>query len=184
MGRNTKIEETLNLPSMDDLLLDPTDVSDAEGEDYYDEESNQQTMNATLALAHKAEQNLALQDGDGHAEAMDVIHKETLKHARDLVDFGFNADQRSAATIFEKATMMYKVAQDSKDSKRKYQIEALKLMQSQQKIELDRMRLQHEMGNAPIETESSIVEDRNELIKRLRAQAKADMQTGPKVELE
>lgn len=165
------IRNMLNLPSMEDLLNDDLDISE---EDMESEEANQASLDAAVMLADRAEKSLALHDGDGHSEAMDVIHKETLKHARDLADLGFNVDQRSAATIFEKATMMYKVAQDAKDSKRKMQLEAMKLMQNQRKLELDEMKLRHEMGEQVIETESTIIEDRNELIKRLREQAKND----------
>ena len=134
---------------------------------------NTASLQAVASMAEHAGTVLALQDGDGHAPAMDQIHKETLKHAQDLMDLGYNVDQRSAATIFEKATMMYKVAQDAKDSKRKYQIEAIKLMQNQKKLDMEERRLQHEMGQSPIvDAEATIVEDRNELIRRLRAQAR------------
>jgi hypothetical protein len=162
------IEHTLNLPSMDELLIDQDSTDEFESD-----EANQASLETAVAMADMAGQHLAIQDGDGHSEAMDTIHKETLKHARDLVDLGYNVDQRSAATIFEKATMMYKVAQDAKDSKRKMQLEAMKLMQNMRKLELDEMKLRHEMGDrADIETEATIVEDRNELIKRMRDQAK------------
>ena len=164
------IRNMLNLPSMEDLLNEDLDISE---EDMESEEANQASLDAAVMLAERAEQSLTINDG-GHAEAMDVIHKETLKHARDLADLGFNVDQRSAATIFEKSTMMYKVAQDAKDSKRKMQLDAMKLMQNQRKLELDEMKLRHEMGEQVIETESTIIEDRNELIKRLREQAKND----------
>lgn len=164
------IEHTLNLPSMEDLLADePSEMPD----EFESDEANQASLNAAVAMADAAANHLAIQDGDGHAEAMDVIHKDTLKHARDLVDLGYNVDQRSAATIFEKATMMYKVALDSKDSKRKYQLEAMKLMQNQRKLELDEQRLRFEMGEQAIETTATIIEDRNDLIKRAREQAKA-----------
>jgi hypothetical protein len=166
---NKMIEHTLGLPSMEDFLSEDDDSFD-------NDEANQASLDTAVALADAAANQLLIQDGDGHAEAMDVIHKDTLKHARDLVDLGYNVDQRSAATIFEKATMMYKVALDSKDSKRKYQLEAMKLMQNQRKLELDEQRLRFEMGEQSIETTTTIIEDRNDLIKRAREQAKANAQ--------
>jgi len=166
MGRNTKIEETLNLPSMEDLFA--SDESD---------EANITTLNTTAAMAEQAGKVLAVQDGDGHAQAMDEIHKDTLKTARDLVDLGFNVDQRSAATIFEKATMMYKAATDAKNSKRDMQLRAQKLMLDQRKLDLEERRLQHEMGDVSIDAESTIVEDRNDLIRRIRAESKKQQET-------
>jgi hypothetical protein len=168
------IEHTLGLPSMEDILK--TDQPTAENEietydsDVEDEDSN---LRNAVELAEAAERQLAIQDGDGHAPAMDIIAEETLKTARDLVDLGFNVDQRSAATIFEKATMMYKASIDAKNSKRDMQLKAMKLMLDKRKLDLDERKLQHEMGDVPVDAEATIVEDRNELIRRIRAEAEA-----------
>lgn len=170
------IENMLGLPSMEDILktTEPTD-EDAPAEI---SEIDEAKMNAVVSMAKQAETSLALTDaqaGDGHAHAMDEIHKETLKHARDLMDLGFNVDQRSAATIFEKATMMYKAATDAKNSKRDMQLKAMKLALETKKLELDEYKMRSELGEKVIETEHTIIEDRNELIKRLREQAKAEL---------
>lgn len=180
MSRNTKIEETLNLPSMDDILktTEPLPEDDHEDHDFDGiSEIDEANMNAVVAMAKQAETALALTDaqaGDGHANSMDEIHKEMLKHARDLMDLGFNVDQRSAATVFEKATMMYKGAIDAKNSKRDMQLKAMKLALDTKKLELDEYKMRSELGEKAIDTEHTIVEDRNELIKRLREQAKAE----------
>lgn len=170
------IEHTLGLPSMEDILKtdqpEMDDASDQEPEFEIDEEENEAGLRSAVELAEVAERQLAIQEGDGHAQAMDVIHDETLKTARDLVDLGFNVDQRSAATIFEKATMMYKAATDAKNSKREMQLKAMKLMLDKRKLDLEERKLQHEMGDVPVEAEATIVEDRNELIRRIREEAK------------
>jgi flagellar basal body rod protein FlgB len=170
------IEHTLNLPSMEDILksTEPTGDADAELELEFDNAINEAALSSAVALADAADRHLAIQDGDGHSQAMDEIHKETLKTARDLVDLGFNVDQRSAATIFEKANMMYKTALDAKSTKRDMQLKTMKLMLDQRKMELEERRLQHEMGDVPVDAEATIVEDRNELIKRIRDQAASD----------
>ena len=162
MTRNTKIAETLNLPEMDDLL-EEIDV---------EEEVNQAVLNSTLALAEQASRTVDIQSGDGHADAMDDIHKQTLQHAKDLMDLGYNVDQRSAATIFEKSTMMYRAALDAKNSKRDMQLKAMKLMLDQRKIEIEEKRLQHELGEQIYDADATatIVEDRNDMIKRIRDQ--------------
>ncbi len=164
------IEHTLNLPSMEDMIK--SDEPTGEPEFEYDDEANEAELQSAVALAEQADRFLAVQDGDGHAQAMDEIHKETLKTARDLVDLGFNVDQRSAATIFEKATMMYKAATDAKNSKRDMQLKAQKLMLDARKLELEERKLQHEMGDVPVDAEATIVEDRNELIRRMREELK------------
>ena len=163
------IEHTLNLPSMEDMI--PSDEPMGEIEEF-DEAANEAELQSAVAMAEQADRLLTIQDGDGHAKAMDEIHKETLKTARDLVDLGFNVDQRSAATIFEKATMMYKAATDAKNSKRDMQLKAQKLMLDARKLDMEERKLQHEMGTAPVEVEATIVEDRNELIRRVREEMK------------
>ena len=169
------IENALNLPTMEDILKS-TEPTDADYEVDYGTESEEE-MQAVVAMAKQAETSLALTDaqgGDGHAQSMDEIHKETLKAARDLMDLGFNVDQRSAATIFEKATMMYKMAAEAKNSKRDMQLKAMKLALETKKLELDEYKMRTELGEKTIETEHTIIEDRNELIKRLREQAKEE----------
>lgn len=170
------IENMLGLPSMEDILktTEPTDDEAPEEISQIDEAK----MNAVVSMAKQAETALALTDasgGDGHAAAMDEIHKEMLKHARDLMDLGFNVDQRSAATIFEKATMMYKGATDAKNSKRDMQLKAMKLALDSKKLELDEYKMRTELGEKSVESEAFIVEDRNELVKRVREQAKAEL---------
>ena len=46
---------------------------------------------------------------------------------------------------------------------------------STKKLELDEYKMRSELGEKVIETEHTIIEDRNELIKRLREQAKAEL---------
>lgn len=172
------IEHTLGLPSMEDIIkTDAPEIEQEETEfEVEDDEDYSDTtgLRNAVELAEVAERQLAIQDGDGHAPAMDVIAQETLKTARDLVDLGFNVDQRSAATIFEKATMMYKASIDAKNSKRDMQLKAMKLMLDKKKLDLEERKLQHEMGDVPVEAEATIVEDRNELIRRIRAESKKE----------
>lgn len=177
------IENMLNLPHLDDLLKDGTisrhpqpDLNDDGGE-AIDTDAFEAQLNDTLARAEKAGKRLAMIDGSDHADAMDDLYGEVRKHAQDLMDLGFNIDHARARGIFEVASSMYKNAMDAKNSKRDAELKAMKLSLDQKKLELDTMRVRHEMG-APAEggtiTEAVVVEDRNELIKRLRAQIKQD----------
>lgn len=153
------IHDMLNLPSMDELEGDaPADELDIDFDNIpvpVDEENND------LRMARVADPV----DGDGHAESMDTIHKEMLDHARRLMDYGFNVDPRSSATIFEKAAMMYKGAMDAKDSKRDMQLKAIKAMLDQRKSDNEDKKLRAELGEKVQDAEGSIIEDRNELIR-------------------
>lgn len=115
---------------------------------------------------------LAGMDGRDHGEAMDKVFDETLKHAQSIMDLGFNIDHARAARMFEVGATMYKVAVDAKNSKRDAQIKTMELILKQQKHELEKRIA----GEASPETMDAavVVEDRNELIKRLREQAKAE----------
>jgi hypothetical protein len=164
------IHHTLDLPEMEDVLVSDEIVEDEDDLNY--EELNQSNLDMTVALAEQAERTLELKNGDGHAQSMDDLHKETLQHARDLMDLGFNVDQRSAATIFEKAVMLYKAATDAKNSKRDMQLKAMKLMLDSRKLDLEEKRLNHELGQNVVDAEGTVVEDRNEMIRRIREQSK------------
>lgn len=167
------IEHTLNLPSMDDIIKSNEPVVDQEDDDTAVQNYGMEE-NDLDAVLEAASQKLAMLNGDGHAEAMDVIHDDTLKHARDLMDLGYNVDQRSAATIFEKANMLYKTALDAKHSKRDMQLKAMKLALDQKKLDLEEQRLKYEMGDRQnvVDAEATMVMDRNDFVKKWREQQK------------
>lgn len=156
------IEDMLNIPHMDEIMK-TADV-DFEAEDTNPYETETVDINQTAQLP-------IVDDGD-HAKSMDVIYKETLDHSRTLMDLAFNTDERSRRGILEIATSMYKNAIDAKNSKREMQLKIMQIMQNQQKIDLDNKKFKAEMGENAFDTESTIIEDRNELIKRIREQAK------------
>ena len=110
---------------------------------------------------------LTLLEGTDHGEAMDELHAEIMQHARDIMAFGFNADMRGAARIFEVAGQFYSHAITTKNSKREMQLKSMKLALDKKKLELDEKRTNHIIGNdqvASISGGSVLVEDRNELI--------------------
>jgi hypothetical protein len=173
--KNTSIDDFLNLPHLDDLAKAdgvelaappppaPMPVPEIELDTYQ--------------LALKAiEANLATVEATDHAKSLDVLFEETLQHSRDLMDLGFNTDPRSQRGIFEVANTMYKNAIDSKNSKREAQLKMLKIIQDGQKLQFEKMKWQAERGELPEaeEAKATIVEDRNELIKRAREQMKSD----------
>jgi hypothetical protein len=170
------IEDMLNLPHMDDMLkgkgIDHQEEEDAGIDLDALSENDQAAVGASLDLMGMAAQKLATVEGTDHAKSMDVIYKETLDHARNLMDLAYNVDERSRRGILEIATAMYKNSIDAKNSKREMQLKVMQIMQNQQKIELDEKKFRAEMGEEIVKSESVMVEDRNDLIKRIRQQAK------------
>jgi hypothetical protein len=164
------IEDMLNLPHLDDMMKE-------NGVDFAEDElsaEDNEVINESMNLMDMAAQKLASVEGTDHAQAMDTIYKETLDHSRNLMDLAYNVDERSRRGILEIATSMYKNAIEAKNSKREMQLKVMKIMQDQQKLDLDEKKFRAEQGNDIVETKSMIVEDRNELIKRIRAQAKEE----------
>lgn len=100
-----------------------------------------------------------LMRGVDHDNSMDKVYDETIKHARDLMDFGFNVDPRSAGRMFEIAATMYQRAIEAKTSKRDAQLKELKLIIEKNKLKKE--------DDVPTEN-AIIVEDRNELLRQLR----------------
>lgn len=163
-------EETLNLPHLDDLLKDEGVLARAGEVSEPETPSQGGSFDHTLQLA---ERTLEMVEGKDHSEKMDTVYKDTLKHAQDIMDLGFNIDHARAARMFEVGATMYKVAVDAANAKRDAQLKAMKLAIDQQRLELDKQQ----MGVAvqqTMETGTIMHEDRNELIKRLREQAKAE----------
>ena len=164
------ISDMLNIPHLDDVVGDAIAKAEEEAE-----EIQLATMrDDTLSIMAEFEEKLKNFEGLDHAKSLDIIHTETLEHSRNLMDLGFNTDERSRRGIFEIATSMYKNAIDAKNSKRDMQLKLMKLILDKQKQEFDekRWRNEHGLDREALTAEATILEDRNELIKRLRADDK------------
>jgi hypothetical protein len=177
------IERTLNLPPLEEALkehglIPETPIEENNGESAETNEIDFDSgLAKTLELAQQAQDRLDMVEGKDHSEAMDKVFNETLKHAQDLMDLGFNIDTRSMRGIFEVATNMYNTAISAKNSKRDAQLKAMKLALDQRKLDLDEKRIKSQLNEPeqPVLENGSgtvIVEDRNALIKRIRENAK------------
>jgi hypothetical protein len=164
-------EKIFNLPSMEELIESGEIEAPVGRQETVEFEPNYDLENLPTK-APPAAHLTALADVD-HAQAMDVIHQTTLRHADELMSLGYNVDQRSMATIFEKANMLYKTALDAKNSKIDAQLKIKKVMLDQRKLDLEEMKLRHEMGDRSdiVDAEDTVVIDRNEMIRKLREDA-------------
>jgi hypothetical protein len=164
------ISDFLNLPTLQEVLKKDKKeetISEEEIEKEIDEQASKST-----AILHDMSARLLLLEGTDHSEAMDELHQEIVQHARDLMAYGFNTDMRGARGIFEVAGQFYGHAISTKNSKRDAQLKAIKLAMDKKKLDLDEKKTNHIIGNqtqvASISGGNVVVEDRNELIKRLR----------------
>ena len=183
------IENMLGLPHLEDVLKEQ-EVDYENPEEPYkeveqvEEETTSVTVSNTTSLLTMLQEKLANIEGTDHAKSMDMIFEETLEHSRLLMDLGHNVDERSRRGIFEIATSMYKNALDAKNSKRDAQLKLMKLLLDQQKQDFEKQKWLAERGEAvgttneagvPIAT-ATIVEDRNELVKKMRAAMKSEQE--------
>jgi hypothetical protein len=168
----TGITDMLNLPSLDEVLKERgIDVNAAPVE------PDEQKINQTIEKLHDLSSRMAMAQGTDHTDAMDELYKEIVTHARDLMAYGFNIDSPRARGIFEVAATMYGHAMSAVNAKRDAQIKTMRLALDQKKVDLEEKRTDYMIGQqaATIDTSNTIVvEDRNELIKRLRAQKSSD----------
>lgn len=176
------LSNIFDLPSVEDILKEKgilTETVEENNENNENEDFQDPSIIKTLELAQQAQARINLLDGTDHADAMDEIYKQTLKHSEDIMDLGFNVEHTRAAKFFESATMMYSRAIEAKNSKRKAQLDAIKLAMEQRKLDMDERRLKHDLGETEkntIVSEGTIIkEDRNELIRRLRENRRNDL---------
>jgi hypothetical protein len=173
-----------NLPSMEELMdmdkkgkavevMPEVEIDDEDGGDFEPNYGDLSNLPASTSRSELVMSGMPLQD---HDDSMDTIHDETLKHAQDLMDYGYSAEPRSQATLFEKANMLYKTALDAKATKIDAHLKIRKLMLDQKKLELEEKKLNHEMGNktADMEAEATVIFDRNDMVRKLREDAKRE----------
>lgn len=174
------IQDALDLPILEDLLKNPDnkeaetepEITDAMAEQF---EDNEQTTALTTAL----EQGMVPEDviearkEQKHEAQTQTIYKEALQHAKDLMDLGYNVDTRSAGRIFENAANMFKIALEATNATRDAHLKSETVKINKRKIALEERKFKGpEEGDGTVDSESVIIEDRNELIKRLREQSK------------
>jgi hypothetical protein len=161
------ITDMLNLPSLEDVLKEKgIDVNVSEPV-----ERDEPQIAHTIEKLHDLTARMAMVEGTDHSDAMDELYKEILGHARELMSYGFNIDQPRARGIFEVASTMYGHAMSAANSKRDAQLKTMRLSLERKKVDLEERRTNHALGQqaATVDTDNTIiVEDRNELIKRLR----------------
>jgi hypothetical protein len=144
-----KIEETLNLPSMEDLLKSLEE----------DNEPLQKIEN---------EQDII----ENHDNEMNDIMKKAMTSYESLMDLGFNAETRVAGEIFGAAVNMLKLSTDASRSKMEQKFKKIKLELEAKKIDYVVGKDNKSIENNQYQGKDVIIMNRNDLLKSIKDDAK------------
>ena len=153
-----KLEELFNLPSQDQ------DLEEQIVPEYVPLEQAQEQLD----LAKKIDNALPQISGvDTTDQDMDIYADKAVKAFDDLMQLGYNVEDRHAAHVFAAAHAMLKNAIDAKNSKADRKLRAVELQLK--KLRLDQQQDNNQKPNT-IETEQVIRIDRNSLLSKLSKQ--------------
>lgn len=166
-----KLEETFN--------INPIEEEEKVEETPTIEESRDLTeiLSTEISTTEKIDASLPLVQGlNEHDKDMDDIHQKAISTFEELISLGMNVEVHAGAKLMETANQMLKTAMEAKDSKVDRKLKMLNLQLQKAKLDLaqDKEDKKSKIDDE-IESEGSVVLDRNELLKRLdRAQNKID----------
>ena len=164
-----KLEETFNIDPVEEQAKETPTI----------EESRDLTeiLSSELANTDKIDASLPMVQGlNEHDKDMDDIHEKAINTFEELISLGMNVEVHAGAKLMETANQMLKTAMEAKDSKVDRKLKMLNLQLQKAKLDLaqDKEDKKSKIDDE-IESEGSVVLDRNELLKRLdRAQNKID----------
>ena len=187
---NKKLEETFDLPNMEDELKKQENNDDAQINDLGHDTSNykssiddldhstaaahselqeneQQVIKKALTTAEKIDKALPLvKDLEGHDNDMDGYATEAMKCYKELMDLGMNSESRHAGKMFEVAQTMMKNAIEAKNAKADKKLRMIELQLKKQRVD----QWEQKAGGSTddfIEGEGYIVGDRNKLLDQI-----------------
>ena len=192
---NKKLEQTFDLPSMEDALNDeqpttevedqhkvnfPKDendkktiVHDSDKAGHYDREEviqndddSEVNIKRALSVAEKIDKALPqVKDLESHDKDMDGYATDAMNSFRELMDLGMNSEARHAGKMFEVAATMLKNAVESKNAKADKKLRMIELQLKKQRV--DQWDKRDDKQEEVIEGEGYVVGDRNKLLDQL-----------------
>lgn len=167
-----KLEDILNLPNVKDAFK-KVDAKEKAREDKDSERSipknvdpkTAKALEKTYAEFDKIAAALPQVKGLGELSdlELDKLAVEAEESYKNLMDLGMNVDSRYSGRIFEVASTMLRNAIDAKSSKIDKKLKMVELQLKKLKIDKDGS---DDTGTA-VESEGTIITDRNELMKKL-----------------
>ena len=166
-----KLEETFN--------INPVEEDDKVEETPTIEESRDLTeiLSTEISTTEKIDASLPMVQGlNEHDKDMDDIHQKAISAFEELISLGMNVEVHAGAKLMETANQMLQTAMEAQDSKVDRKLQMLNLQLQKAKLDLARDKEDKKSKiDDEIESEGSVVLDRNELLKRLdRARNKID----------
>ena len=169
---NKKLEDTFDLPSMEEAL-EKSKTNESKSED---KEENTEVKEETvieeikikkaLSTAEKIDRALPqVKDLESHDIDMDEYSTEAMKSYKELMDLGMNSEARHAGKMFEVAATMLKNAVESKNAKADKKLRMIELQLKKQRV--DQWDKRDDKQDEVIEGEGYVVGDRNKLLDQL-----------------
>jgi hypothetical protein len=180
---NKKLEETFDLPSMEDAmenekidkhveentLSSPTaeyeaieELNDKDTED----EDSQDNIQKALSVAQKIDKALPqVKDLETHDKDMDGYATDAMNSFRELMDLGMNSEARHAGKFFEVAQTMMRNAIDAKNAKADKKLRMIELQLKKQRV--DQQETSGSSSEDIIDGEGFVIGDRNKLLDQL-----------------
>lgn len=104
---------------------------------------------------------------NNHDQEMDEIHKKAMDTFGDVVSLAMNSDSHAGSKFLESATTLLKTAMEAKDSKVDRKLKMINLQIQKAKLDLAARKHDETLESTEIESEGSLIVDRNELLKRI-----------------
>ena len=168
----TKLEDILNLPNVKEAFK----TVDAKEKARDAKDNNRSVpknvdpktaaaLEKTYAEFDKIAASLPAVKGLGELSdlELDKLAVEAEESYKNLMDLGMNVDYRYSGRIFEVASGMLRHAIDAKNNKITNKLKMVELQLKKLKIDKDG----NNNSGEPIESEGTIISDRNELMKKL-----------------
>ena len=169
---NKKLEDTFDLPSMEEALEEAkaeessSENKKADTEKVEEAEIEEVTIKKALSTAEKIDRALPqVKDLETHDSDMDVYSDEAMKSYKELMDLGMNSEARHAGKMFEVAATMLKNAVESKNAKADKKLRMIELQLKKQRV--DQWDKRDDKQDEVIEGEGYVVGDRNKLLDQL-----------------
>ena len=169
---NKKLEDTFDLPSMEEALEEAkaeesnSENKKADTEKFEEAEIEEVTIKKALSTAEKIDRALPQVTGlDSEDIDMDTYSQEAMKSYKDLMDLGMNVEVRHSGKLFEVASSMLKNAVEAKNAKLEKKLRMVELQLKKQRI--DQMTGNDSNSADIVEGEGYIVGERNQLLKQI-----------------
>lgn len=166
-----KLEETFNLPPMDEALDVYNDDRLATTHDMATEWSEDATykdvdvIKNALTEADQIDRALTPVKGLEELDAdMDKYADRAMLAFEDLMDLGQNVEDRHSAPIFDTAARMMGNALQAKQAKMDKKLKVVQMQMQKQKLELEKQKLELQMMKAKGESDPNTIESTGEVL--------------------